>query len=91
MLDIVKQSGAALCLLFLAGDLKLNPGPTKSISCGMCQKTIRKNHGFVDCASCKKPFHLKCFGPDLNARCNLCCVVNVSETSSDSSQAFFAS
>ena len=66
ILKLCKQSGVALCLVYLAGDLELNPGPAARNACGICRKIIKKNQSFADCSVCLKSIHLTCFGPDLN-------------------------
>ena len=66
ILELCKQSGLALCLIYLAGDLELNPGPASRNVCGICRKIIKKNQSFADCSVCLKSIHLTCFGPDLN-------------------------
>ena len=73
ILKLCKQSGVALCLIYLAGDLELNPGPAARNTCGICRKIIKKNQSFSDCSVCLKSIHLTCFGPDLNFNksCNL--------------------
>ena len=71
----------ALCLLYLAGDLELNPGPpgppVRGL-CGVCMKTTRRNQSSAECSACLKPIHLKCFGPDLESvkSCSLCAARN---------------
>ena len=66
ILELCKQSGVALCLIYLAGDPELNPGPASRNVCGICRKIIKKNQSFADCSVCLKSIHLTCFGPDLN-------------------------
>ena len=66
ILELCKQSGVALCLIYLAGDLELNPGPAARNVCGICRKIIKKNQSFADCSVCLKSIHLTCFAPDLN-------------------------
>ena len=74
ILELCKQSGVALCLIYLAGDLELNPGPAARNVCGICRKIIKKNQSFADCSVCLKSIHLTCFAPDLNFNksCSLC-------------------
>ena len=44
ILNFCKWSKVALWLLYLAGDLELNPGPSTRSECGICGKTVRKIH-----------------------------------------------
>ncbi|XP_060578354.1 uncharacterized protein LOC132735428 [Ruditapes philippinarum] len=42
-----------------AGDIALNPGPFK---CGICLRTVAKNHRALCCDQCDKWIHIKCAG-----------------------------
>lgn len=46
-------------LLFISGDIELNPGPVKH-PCSVCLKPVAKNHRALDCDSCKLWSHIKC-------------------------------
>ena len=59
LLAVFRQSGMALCLIYLGGDLELNPGPT-GVSCVPCGKEIRRNQKSVQCYECSGWFHTKC-------------------------------
>ena len=74
ILELCKQSGVALCLIYLAGDLELNPGPAARNVCGIC--IIKKNQSFADCSVCLKSIPLTCFAPDFNKSCSLCTCQN---------------
>ena len=43
-----------LCILLLAGDIEVCPGPTGRITCYGCAKTIRKNQTSGVCTNCCK-------------------------------------
>ena len=52
-------------ILLLGGDISTNPGPDKSgktskPKCYQCERTIAKNHRFVQCDSCNCRSHLNC-------------------------------
>ena len=47
------------CLLWLAGDIELNPGPVKW-PCVLCAKPVRSNQDGVECSNCAKWCHRKC-------------------------------
>ena len=52
-------------LLFLAGDLQLNPGPksrTVTAPCGVCSKACTWKQTAVACDSCDTWYHTKCMG-----------------------------
>ena len=67
----MKHSGLALLLLYLSGDLELNPGSTEGSQasyslrprCTTCNLAVKKNVGFVTCSECKLSFHLNFIGP----------------------------
>ena len=46
-------------LLFLCGDVELNPGPLR-YPCGICTKSVRCNQRGILCDSCDKWFHASC-------------------------------
>lgn len=87
ILELCKQSGVALCLIYLAGDLELNPGPAAKNVCGICRKIIKKNQSSVDRSVCLKSIHLMCFGSDLNFNrsCSLCTCQNHSANENETS------
>ena len=47
------------CLLWLAGDIELNPGPVKWPSV-LCAKPVKSNQDGVECSNCVKWCHRKC-------------------------------
>ena len=48
-----------LFLLFLCGDVELNPGSVKSL-CGYCVKGVHKNQCGIFCDSCLTWYHTSC-------------------------------
>lgn len=60
-LNLIQRGLLALLLIQLSNDVSMNPGPTSTV-CSFCTKIIRKNQGFLTCASCNFEFHLKCIG-----------------------------
>ena len=48
-------------LLFLCGDISLNPGPVKN-PCGICSKPVARNHRAILCEACYNWHHIKCAG-----------------------------
>ncbi|WAR11335.1 hypothetical protein MAR_025515, partial [Mya arenaria] len=46
-------------LLVLAGDIALNPGPTKH-PCGVCNRPVASSHRAVECEACYQWIHIKC-------------------------------
>ena len=84
-IEVCKRSGMAICLLYLAGDLETNPGPSLKKICGICTKTIRKNQPFCDCSVCQRPILFKCFGPDFDyiKSCRNCSTPSDSECESN--------
>ena len=78
-----------LCLLILANDIELNPGPRAlKYPCGVCSKAVKwKDHG-VACDSCNVWFHTACIGmydeiyrslsPDISWNCFTCGLPNFS-------------
>ena len=48
-------------LLILAGDVELNPGPTK-YPCTVCKKAVRSNQHGLCCNGCELWTHAKCCG-----------------------------
>ena len=87
ILELCKQSGVALCLIYLAGDLELNPESAARNVRGICRKIIKKNQSSADCSVCLKSLHLTCFGPDLNFNksCCLCTCQNHSANENENS------
>ena len=71
--SLIKCSGTALLLLYLSGDLELNPGPVERSRanlrhslrprCSTCSLVFKRNVGYVTCSECTHPFHLNCIGP----------------------------
>lgn len=70
---LIKYSGTALLLLYLSGDLELNPGPVERSQanlrhslrprCSTCNLVLKKIVGYVTCLECAHLFHLKCIDP----------------------------
>ena len=48
-----------LRLLWLCGDIQINPGPTKN-PCSICSKPVRSNQKAVLCDNCNLWCHCKC-------------------------------
>ena len=51
--------GFLLLLLFLCGDVELNPGPVK-YPCGWCSKSVRSDQESILCDFCQRWYHSKC-------------------------------
>ena len=51
-----------LILIFLAGDIEMNPGP-RSL-CRLCKKYCKASEKSVKCEECKKRFHTSCISLD---------------------------
>ena len=50
-------------LLLSCGDVNSNPGPTtNSVKCFICDRTVARNHRFVNCTMCERTCHIKCGG-----------------------------
>ena len=50
-------------LLLSCGDVNPNPGPTtNSVKCFICDRTVARNHRFVNCTMCERTCHIKCGG-----------------------------
>ena len=47
------------CLLFLAGDIALNPGPAR-FPCTVCARPVRVNQRGIQCDGCDKWTHASC-------------------------------
>jgi len=86
--SLIKYSSTALLLLYLSGDLELNPGRVERsranlrhslrLRCSTCNLVFRKNVGYVTCSECTHPFHLNCIGPQFEKfrSCLNCSVVS---------------
>ena len=44
----------------ISGDVSLNPGPSVKPKCGVCSRTLARNHRAVLCYCCKGLSHIKC-------------------------------
>lgn len=50
-------------VLLSCGDVSPNPGPTtNSVMCFTCNRTVARNHRFVNCTMCEHTCHIKCGG-----------------------------
>ena len=56
------------CLLFLAGDVALNPGPVQ-FPCTVCHNPVRINQRGIQCDGCKKWTHARCANVSVNFYC----------------------
>lgn len=52
------------CMLLLSGDISLNPGPSGSLNCGICNKSVRANQKGIQCDSCDLWLHTSCCSID---------------------------
>ena len=59
--QVLKATLTASCLVLLAGDVSVNPGPFRD-PCGVCSKGCRKNQKAIQCDDCEVWFHAKCTG-----------------------------
>ena len=74
-------------LLFLSGDVHINPGPVQ-FPCGTCKRSVNRNHRAVMCDACDLWYHIGCVGishceyfrylslSDFNWICQCACSVN---------------
>ena len=63
-------------LLFLCGDIQLNPGPYK-YPCGICAKPVKSNQRGIQCDSCNIWYHIRCMNMNIStydALANSSCV-----------------
>ena len=59
----VPRSLLSVCLLLLAGDVEVNPGPSKwKFPCGVCSALVRSNQRGVQCDVCTFWLHARCIG-----------------------------
>jgi len=94
----MKHSGLALLLLYLSGDLELNPGSTEGSQasyslrprCTTCNLAVKKNAGFVTCSECKLSFHLNCIGPQFekSRSCANCSTLSSASVKMENSSAY---
>lgn len=71
-----KLARSFITLLFLCGDINLNPGPVK-YPCGKCSKAVKSNQKGIQCDFCDYWFHTRCLNIDsitYNALANTSCV-----------------
>ena len=52
------------CMLLLSGDISLNPGPSGSSNCEICNKSVRANQKGIQCDSCDLWLHTSCCSID---------------------------
>ena len=48
------------CLLLLAGDISLNPGPQWKFPCSLCSNPVKRNQHGIQCDNCDGWFHTRC-------------------------------
>ncbi|XP_022788134.1 uncharacterized protein LOC111328049 [Stylophora pistillata] len=53
-------STSQLTRVAISGDVSLNPGPSVKPKCGVCSRTLARNHRAVLCYCCKGLSHIKC-------------------------------
>ena len=53
------------CLLFLAGDIALNPGPAR-FPCTVCTRPVRINQRGIECDACYGWTHASCSGVSMD-------------------------
>ena len=56
--------------LLISGDVETNPGPT---TCGVCEKTVRRNSRQKECSQCYMKVHSKCIKPQPSLNQNWMC------------------
>jgi len=82
-------------LLFLCGDIQLNPGPYK-YPCGICAKPVKSNQRGIQCDSCNIWYHIRCMSMNISTydalansscvwECTGCGLLNFSNSLLDSS------
>ena len=77
----IKLARSFITLLFLCGDIKLNPGPVK-YPCGKCSKPVKSNQKGIQCDFCDYWYHTRCLNIDsitYNALANTSCVWGCTE------------
>ena len=91
---LINHTTCALFLLYLSGDLELNPGPARECRslrtrCTICKRALKNNRPLVNCSLCALPFHLGCIGPqfETSRRCPSCAPVSV-DTEDNSTECF---
>lgn len=57
--EAVELRPCIMFLLFISGDVALNPGPTRS-QCGTCRRAVASNHIAVYCEVCQLWWYIKC-------------------------------
>ena len=55
----VRHSTAHFAVIIIAGDIELNPGPTR-FPCGQCGRAVKSNNRGVCCDQCNKWYHVRC-------------------------------
>ena len=56
--------------LLISGDVETNPGPT---TCGICERTVRKNSHQNECSQCFTKAHSKCITTQSSLNTNWMC------------------
>ena len=69
--DTYTRTTLLLALLIMSGDIEQNPGPGTKYPCGMCNRTVARNHRAVCCDECDSWLHIKCCGIDPKTYTNL--------------------
>ena len=72
-IHFVRLSVSTGYLVWLAGDVSLNPGPVE-ITCAFCFKSFKKNQAQLRCCECDCDCHLNCVGSEFefSKTCRLC-------------------
>ena len=64
------SSHSARFQLLISGDVETNPGPT---TCGICERTVRKNSHQNECSQCFTKAHSKCITTQSSLNTNWMC------------------